>query len=217
MNLGLPGRKPVYRTSTVITNKELNAALDARVPQGNRWYAVQAKTTHEKRVGSLFAQQGYEWFLPLYSARRRWSDRIKQVDLPLFPGYVFCRFVCDERRAILTVPSVLGIAGIGKVPLPVDDEEIDALRRAVGSGLSLTPQAFLQKGRRVRINGGSLEGLEGMIEDVRHRDRLVLSVTLLQRSVVMDIDSAWVTLLPTSKRDKVCPTPLWSSASYCRP
>ena len=99
----------------------------------------------------------------------------------------------------------------------MDDGEIDAIRRVVGTGLDLRPEPFLEVGRRVRINGGALEGFEGMIENVRQRNRLILSVTLLQRSIAVDIDSAWVTVLPKSKREKACPTPLWSSASYCRP
>ena len=189
--------------SSIVINKELS------------WFAVRAKTTHEKRVATLFAQKGYEWFLPLYQARRRWSDRVKQVELPLFPGYVFCKFVMDERMSILTTPSVLGIAGIGPMPLPVNEREMDAIRRVVGTGMELTPEPFLEAGRRVRINGGSLEGLEGMIQSVRRRDRLILSISLLQRSIAVDIDSAWVTVLPTSKREKAC-SPLWSSASYCR-
>ena len=189
--------------SSIAINKELS------------WFAVRAKTTHEKRVATLFAQKGYEWFLPLYHARRRWSDRVKQVELPLFPGYVFCKFVMDERMSILTTPSVLGIAGIGPMPLPVEEREMDAIRRVVGTGMELTPEPFLEAGRRVRINGGSLEGLEGMIQSVRHRNRLILSITLLQRSIAVDIDSAWVTVLPTSKREKAC-LPLWSSSSYCR-
>ncbi len=168
-------------------------------------------------MGSLLSQRGLESFLPLYQARRRWSDRVKEVDLPLFPGYIFCRFVSEERMPILTTPSVLGIAGIGKEPLPIDDDEIEAIRRVVESGLGLAPEPFLEKGRRVRINAGSLEGLEGMIEDVRHKHRLILSVTLLQRSIAVDIDRAWVTVLPKSSREKACPTPLWASASYCRP
>ncbi len=195
-----------------ITNKAVSED-----PAPSLWYAVQVKTTHEKRVTSLFAQQGYDWFLPLFEARRRWSDRVVRVGLPLFPGYVFCKFVAIQRMPILTTPSVLGIAGIGKTPAPIDETEIDAIRRAVESGLSLAPHPFLEVGRKVRINAGSLEGLEGLIEDVRHRDRLILSVTLLQRSVAVDIDRAWVTLLPTSARSKPCPKPLWSSASYCRP
>jgi transcriptional antiterminator RfaH len=195
-------------------NKDLS---DVSLPKEARWFAVQAKTTHEKRVGSLLFERGFESFLPLYQARRRWSDRVKEVDLPLFPGYIFCRFVSEERMPILTTPSVLGIAGIGKEPSPIDDGEIEAIRRVLESGLGLAPEPFLEKGRRVRINAGSLEGLEGMIEDVRHKHRLILSVTLLQRSIAVDIDRAWVTVLPKSSREKACPTPLWASASYCRP
>jgi transcription antitermination factor NusG len=201
-------------STAVFTNKELSADL---ATTATHWFAVRAKTTHEKRVAALFERKGYEWFLPQYQARRRWSDRVKQVELPLFPGYVFCRFVSEERIAILTTPSVLGIAGIGKDPLPVDESEIEAIRRVLDKGFGLKPEPFLEVGRRVRINGGSLEGVEGMIESIRHKDRLILSVTLLQRSVSVDIDSAWVTVLPKSSREKACPTPLWSSASYCRP
>ena len=193
-------------TALIDGNKELSA----------RWFAVQAKTTHEKRVGALLSQRGLESFLPLYQARRRWSDRVKEVDLPLFPGYIFCRFVSEERMPILTTPSVLGIAGIGKEPLPIDDDEIEAIRRVVESGLGLAPEPFLEKRRRVRINAGSLEGLEGMIQDVRHKHQLILSVTLLQRSIAVDIDRAWVTVLPKSGREKACSPPLWASASYCR-
>src|SRR5262245_30637693 len=154
--------------SSIVTNKELSS--NSAPASLTYWFAVQAKTTHEKRVATLFDQKGYEWFLPLYQARRRWSDRVKLVELPLFPGYVFCKFVMGERMSILTTPSVLGIAGIGLAPLPVDEVEIDAIRRVVGSGLELKPEPFLEIGRRVRINGGSLEGLEGMIESIRRRD-----------------------------------------------
>ena len=97
--------------------------------------------------------------------------------------------------------------------LPTD---VEAIRRVVESGLGLAPEPFLEKGRRVRINAGSLEGLEGMIQDVRHKHRLILSVTLLQRSIAVDIDRAWVTVLPKSGREKACSPPLWASASYCR-
>jgi transcription antitermination factor NusG len=159
---------------------------------GPRWFAIQVKTTHEKRVTSLLAFRGHEWFLPSYTCRRGWSDRIKKVELPLFPGYVFCRFSLSSRVAILKTPSVMRIAGIGYMPTPIDDQEIDAIQRVMQSGIGLSPHPFLQAGQRVRISGGSLMGLEGLIVDVRQRDRLILSVTLLQRSLSVDIDSAWV-------------------------
>src|SRR5262249_10833473 len=85
---------------------------------GRAWFAVQAKTTHEKRVAAFLSYQNYECFLPLYTCRRRWSDRIKQVELALFPGYVFCRFDYQMRGPILKTPSVTGIVGIGGKPAP---------------------------------------------------------------------------------------------------
>jgi len=165
---------------------------------GPAWFAVQVKTTHEKRVTSQLGYRGYEWFLPLYTSRRRWSDRIKQVQLPLFPGYVFCRVAMSARVSILKTPSVMRIAGIGYTPTPIDDHEITAIQRVVKLGFGVSPHPFLQVGHRVRIQSGSLDGLEGLITDVRRGDRLILSVTLLQRSVAVEIDSAWVTPIHTS-------------------
>lgn len=177
------------------------------------WFAVQVKTTHEKRVTSLLDFRGYEWFLPLYTCRRRWSDRIKKVALPLFPGYVFCRFAPSARAPILKTPSVMRIAGIGYTPTPIDEQEIAAIQKVMKSGFGISPHPFVQIGQRVRINGGSLSGLEGLILDVRRRDRLIISVTLLQRSLAVEIDSAWVIPIHTSGIHTPCPKPLLSQAS----
>src|SRR2546425_12061072 len=164
----------------------------AQASDGLPWFAIQVKSTHEKRVTALLEYQTYECFLPLYTARRRWSDRIKRVEIPLFPGYVFSRFAPPARVSILKTPSVLRIAGIGNTPMPIDDHEIAALQRVVQSGVGLSPYPFLKVGQWVRIETGSLYGLEGLIQDVRRCKRLILSVTLLQRAVGVEIDSAWV-------------------------
>jgi transcription antitermination factor NusG len=177
------------------------------------WFAVQAKTTHEKRVVSLLTYQNYECFLPVYACRRRWSDRIKEVELPLFPGYVFCRFQAPLRGPILRTPSVTGIVGIGGKPLPIDDAEIAAIELANRCGAGMRPHPFLQTGQYVRIEGGSLAGLEGIILDTRRRNRLIVSVTLLQRSVAVEIDSAWVTPIQTPGHLAVDMKPLWSRVS----
>ena len=184
----------------------------AQASYGLPWFAVQVKSTHEKRVTSLLQYQTYECFLPLYTSRRRWSDRIKRVKLPLFPGYVFSRFTPVDRIPILKTPSVISIVGIGAIPTPIDECEIAAIQRAVASGFGLSPHPFLQVGQRVRINGGSLCGLEGLIADVRKRDHLILSVTLLQRSVAVEIDSAWVTPIHTSRAEPSCTKALYSPA-----
>jgi transcriptional antiterminator NusG len=171
------------------------------------WFAIQVKTTHEKRVTGHLEWQGHEWFLPLYSCRRRWSDRVKQVELPLFPGYVFCRFAPADRVPILKIPSVMQIVGIGYTPTPIDDAEMATIQRVVKAGVGVSPHPYLQVGRRVQIASGSLYGLEGIIADVRRRDRLILSVSLLQRSIAVEIDSACVVPIHTSKK-KVENTPI---------
>jgi transcription antitermination factor NusG len=177
------------------------------------WFAVQVKTTHEKRVASLFDYKAYEWFLPLYACRRRWSDRIKQLELPLFPGYIFCRISACERVPILKTPSVLRIVGIGYEPTPIDDQEIAGIQRVVKSGFGISPHPFLRTGQRVRIESGSLYGLEGLIADVRKRDRLILSVNLLQRSIAVEIDSASVTPIQSPANRAAGMKPVWSPAS----
>jgi len=138
------------------------------------------------------AGKGYEWFLPLRKSRRRWSDRIKEIEQPLFPGYVFCRFDPLARLPILITPGVIGIVGIGKTPIPIEDSEILSIQTIVKSGLPSQPWPFLQIGERVRIDSGPLEGLEGILLQSKANHRLVVSVTLLQRSVAAEIDSACV-------------------------
>ena len=192
------------------TMMEFDASKNAASGESRSWFAVQSRTTHEKRVVSLLTYQNYECLLPTYMSRRRWSDRIKEVELPLFPGYVFCRFDVHARGPVLKTPSVMGIAGIGGKPLPLDDHEVLAIQRVHRSGIGVSPSPFLQTGQRVRIEGGSLDGLEGIIEDGGRRNRLIVSVSLLQRSVAVEIDSAWVKPIQASANVKVCPGQVWS-------
>jgi len=180
------------------------------IPNDVSWYAVNTRTTHEKRVASLLTCQGFEWFIPLYKCRRRWSDRIKETDQPLFPGYVFCRFDLRSRVQILKTPSVLDIVGIRGVPTAIYEEEITAIQRMQHSGLELSPHPFMRIGQRVRINGGCLDGVEGLIQDVRKRRYLIVSVTLLQRSVSVEIDSAWAVPISSPPRARNS-NPAWSS------
>ena len=176
------------------------------------WYAVQVKTTHEKRVATLLDYGGFEWFLPVYECRRYWSDRIKRAELPLFPGYIFCRFEPSQRVPILKTPSVTRIVGIGYTPIPISEQEMADIQTVVKSGLSILPHPFLQVGQRVRIEGGPLQGLEGLIIDLRKRDRLIISITLLQRSVAVQINSGWVAPIHSPGTSKLSPNPFSSSA-----
>jgi len=158
----------------------------------HHWYALQVWVRKENLVANHLAGLGFECFLPKYKSVRQWSDRKKEVEQPLFPGYLFCRFNYNERRPVAVTPGVLQVVGNGRQGLPVDEQEIEAIQLAVNSGIQAQPWAFLEIGERVRINCGKLTGLEGILVNFRGNHRVVLSVTLLQRSVALEVDLAWV-------------------------
>jgi transcription antitermination factor NusG len=160
------------------------------------WYALRVRSRYEKKVATHLQGRGYELLLPLYKCRRRWSDRFNEIELPLFPGYVFCQFNPLNRLPILSIPGVVHVVGVGRTPVPIDESEIVAIQAAAKSGLPSQPWPFLQVGQRVRIEYGPLCGVEGILLGFRGHQRLVLSVTLLQRSVAVQVDEAWVQPLP---------------------
>ena len=155
-------------------------------------FALQVRTRHEQETAAFLQYNEYECFLPLYKCSRHWSDRIKQSKVPLFPGYLFCRFDPLLRLPILKTPGVLSILGIGKTPVPVDEAEITTIQSIVESGLSAQPWPFIQIGQKVEIEYGPLSGLEGVVIRSKSHQRFVVSVTLLQRSVAVEIDEAWL-------------------------
>jgi transcription antitermination factor NusG len=159
---------------------------------GTQWYAVRTAAGREKAVSGQLSNKGYEQFLPAYRTKRQWSDRVKQIELPLFPGYLFCRFDINSRLPILVTPGVKLIVGYGKTPIPVCDDEIEAIRTVVRSGAVAEPWPFLEAGQRVRIQDGSLNGVEGILLQVKNSWRVVLSVELLRRAVAVEVDRAAV-------------------------
>jgi transcription antitermination factor NusG len=176
-------------------------------PASLPWFAVQVRTRHEIGIADYLGAKGYEQFLPLYKRRKVWSDRIKEVQAPLFPGYLFCRFDPHARLPILKTPGVVQVVGNGRSPIPVRDSEIAALQTLVASGLPNKPWPFLHTGDRVEIQAGPLRGLEGLLVAFKGSTHLVLSVTLLQRSVAVEIDSAFVTPVrpPSIRSDEAAP------------
>ncbi len=164
------------------------ATTDLTLP----WYALYVKTHHEKLVAAGLRGKGYTEFLPLYRARHRSSGRFKDVDLPLLPNYVFCRFRFDRRTPILSTPGVFHIVSLAGVPAPVDGAEIASLQRVSHSGMYARPWPFLKVGDRVRIEEGPLRGTEGILEASDGETRLIVSVTLLQRSVAVTVERRWV-------------------------
>lgn len=165
------------------------------IPQRFPWFALQVRTRYESGVASFLESSGYELFLPVHTCRKRWSDRIKKVETPLFPGYLFCRFNPQDRLPILKTPGVIQIAGYSRTPIPVDDAEIQAIQALMASGLPNRPWPFAGIGDRVRIEAGPLRGHEGTLVEFKGGHRLVLSITLLHRAVAVEIDSAFVEVL----------------------
>jgi transcription antitermination factor NusG len=152
------------------------------------WYALVVKPNHEKVVFEHLKTAGFEASLALYRIRRRWSDRIKELNLPIFPGYVFCRFSYRSRVAILRIPGVRSIVSAGRNPAPVPAREIAAIEAMVQSGLPVQPWPFLKLGQKVRVTSGPLRGVEGILVEFRKTWQVVVSVELLQRSVATEID-----------------------------
>lgn len=157
-------------------------------PASHRWYALQLRTRWESSTADLLCNKGYEVFLPTSKTVKQVRGRATAAESPLFPGYVFCRFDVCNRLPILVTPGVIAVVGRGRVPIPVEDYEIEALQKAVSTGLQVEPWPYLEVGQVVRIEDGALAGLEGILSGFKGSHRIVLSVSLLRRSVALEID-----------------------------
>ena len=151
------------------------------------WFALHVKPRHERAVEQQLNGRMLEGYSPYYSARRRWSDRVKDVDMPLFPRYVFCRFSFEERLKVLSITSVVSIVSFGGAPCPLNDADIETIKGMVASGLPVMPWACLRVGERVRICHGPLSGLEGILTREKAAFRVVVSIELLQRAVAVEV------------------------------
>ena len=166
------------------------------------WYAIMVRTSREKTATMLLENAGYNCYLPLTKCTRRWSDRVKESEVPLFPGYLFCRMNPHNRLPVLMTPGVIQIVGMGKTPVPVDEREIVAIQRVGKSGLPIMPWPYLQVGHITQVEEGPLRGMTGIVIRIKSGMKLVLSVNLLQRSVAVEIDRSWI-----SPAQPVKPTP----------
>jgi transcription antitermination factor NusG len=166
---------------------------DSSQSNGERWYALRVQSKFQSVASEVLLGKGYESFLPLYKSVRQWSDRKKTLEMPLFPGYLFCRFnPTDRMLPIVTTPGVMGVVSAGRTPLPIDDEEIAGLQLMLRSGIEPEPWPYLNSGSKVLIERGPLAGLEAIVVQNLNRWRVVVSVELLQRSVAAEIDRGWV-------------------------
>jgi transcription antitermination factor NusG len=152
------------------------------------WYALTVKPQHERSVAEQLAAKSLEGYVPFYRTRRPWSDRMKTLELPLFPRYVFCRFRFEERLKVLSTLSVISIVGFGGTPCPVTEKEIDLIKRMIDSNLPIMPWPCLRIGQRVRIRQGPLSGVEGILAKEKAAYRVVVNVEMLQRAVAVEIE-----------------------------
>jgi transcription antitermination factor NusG len=157
-----------------------------------RWYALHARSRHEKLVAEELQKKGIETFLPLRRITRHWSDRVKKIDLPLFSGYLFVHIPLKERLEVLQTRGSVRLVGFHSLPVPVSEKELDAVRRFVEEEISMDPFPYLAEGDRVYIRSGPLKGVEGFIVRKDKHTRLVISLDLLLQSISVEIDEALV-------------------------
>lgn len=154
-----------------------------------QWYAAYTSANHEKRVAAQLGQRSVEHFLPLYDSVRRWKDRRVQLQLPLFPGYVFVHLALRDRLQVLQIPGVAKIVGFNGTPAALPQEEIEALRASLESGVRATPHPYLKVGRRALVKTGPLKGMQGVLVKRKNRSRFVISLDLIMRSVAVEVDA----------------------------
>jgi transcription antitermination factor NusG len=165
--------------------------LQAHLPSEyseSRWYAAYTLSRHEKQVAHQLEERRLECFLPLYRSVHRWKDRRKQVELALFPGYVFVHIPLKNRLQVLQLPSVVQFVSFNGRPAPLPTSEIEALRNGLAGKAYIEPHPYVKIGRRVRVHSGPMAGLEGVLLRRRDKFRVVLSIHLIQRSVATEVD-----------------------------
>jgi len=157
-----------------------------------QWFVVRVKSNFESYVSLSIKAKSLEEFYPTCVRKKQENSQNCDVHVPLFPGYLFCRLHRQERLPVLTIPGVVGFVGVGKQPFPVAEEEIVAVRRMVESRLPVWPCPFLRIGQQIRLKAGPLRGVEGSILSVTGSLQIVVSITLLQRSVAVNVDPNWI-------------------------
>jgi transcription antitermination factor NusG len=183
----LPASKAIEQTNA----PQLWNAVDSQP----LWYAAYTCANHEKKAATEISLRGVESFVPVYHSVRRWSDRRVELEMPLFPGYVFVHLGLPDRQKVVQVPGVVRLVGFGGVPAALPDEQIEILRTGLNRRLRAEPHPYLTVGRRVRLKSGPLAGIQGILLRRKGNFRVVISIELIQRALVVDADSADVEIL----------------------
>ena len=189
--------------SRSFTELPFNEPIPASLVEPYPWFALHIKSNLEKVSSTILQSKGLSVYCPSFTTKRRWSDRTKEIERPLFPGYVFCRFDPNDRLPILKTHGVLNVVGVAGIPAPIAEDEILSVQKLLRSGLAAGPWPFVRTGQRVIIERGPLAGTEGILVQVKSQFRVVISISLLQRSVAAEIDIEMARPLPTSPKDRL--------------
>lgn len=166
------------------------APLPLDVVGGEQWYAVHVRARHEKKVQRDLEEKGIATFLPLLSEVHNWSDRRQRVEVPLFPCYVFVSIIPapEIRISVLQALGVLGFVGSERQGTPIPHKEIEDIRTLLANGVPLLAHPFLSVGKKVRVRGGSLDGVEGILTEIKGDRRLVVSVNTINRALSISVE-----------------------------
>jgi transcription antitermination factor NusG len=159
------------------------------------WYATYTHARHEKKVAQQLAERGIEHFLPVYRSVRRWKDRRKELDLVLFPGYVFVRLSLTQRLRVLQLPGVVRFVSFNGQPAALPGNDIEALRNGLQQGIHAEHHPYLTVGRRVKVVYGPLAGAQGILLRSKNNCRVVISIDAIMRSVSVEIAEEDITPL----------------------
>jgi len=180
--------KPTMMALTKPTSEFPASAPDE--PRKENWYALYTCPRHEKRVAQQIERRSFSCFLPLYRSVRRWKDRRKELDLALFPGYVFVHMKLENRLQVLQLPGVVRLVSFNGQPAVLPADQIEALQERLSAAVRIEPHPYLRVGRKVRVRSGPMQGLEGIILRRKDSCRVIFSIDLIMRSVAVEVDEA---------------------------
>jgi transcription termination/antitermination protein NusG len=184
--------RDISAESATGTHELSSPAVELAVPH---WYAIYTCARHEKCVAKQLAERGIESFLPLYRSWHTWKDRRKEVELALFPSYVFVHIAAQMKLRVLQLPGVVHLVSSSGQPTPLPNQEIEALRDGLDQQIYAEPHPYLKVGRKVQVKRGPLAGTEGILIRKKDKFRVVISLDVLMRSVAVEVDAADVVAL----------------------
>jgi transcription antitermination factor NusG len=176
--------------ASTVNGELLSHADQDEIVEEVAWYATYTRSRHEKIVARQLGERGIKYFLPVYHSVRRWKDRRKELDLVLFPGYVFVQLSLKNRLRVLQLAGVSRFICANGVPLALPESEIEALRNGLSQNMRMEHHPYLTAGRRVRVISGPLSGAAGLLLRWKSGSRLVISIDAIMRSVAIEIDEA---------------------------